>query len=440
MHPLKPGQNICPFCGNDCTHTQNPENTLPEGTILSGKYLIGKILGQGGFGITYLGVDLALNIRVAVKEFFPVGVAIRTPQSIQVTTINSDEISAGFQKGCEEFQAEAMRLARFNSPNIVHVRDYFRENGTAYIVMDFVEGNILSKEVRECGGRIPWKRVITLFVPLMQQLDQIHREHLIHRDIKPDNIKVVKEGGNGREHLVLLDFGAARGFISAEVTKTYTAVVTPGYAPIEQYSMKSRQGPFTDVYALCATMYALIAGRIPASATDRVTRTEEIPLFSQLGISVPESIERALFHGLALQANNRTQTMLDLYNEISGTAGQKMSGGYGNSMPDPRSQTKVSNNGYMQGAGQRNVYQNQRGNSDSTAGQKVSDTQQKNTGDENVTKASISGKKKILIGVLIFVIVLILLFVFVLYVDRNRLWCDYFPFLWGAEVCGNYVR
>ena len=317
MTHLESGEKVCPVCGHNNTLLQNPENALPEGTILSGKYLVGKVLGQGGFGITYLGFDTALNIKVAIKEYFPVGVSIRSPHSIRVTAVSSQEKTEGFRKGCDEFQAEARRLAAIDSPNIVKVRDYFRENGTSYIVMNFVAGNSLTKEVADCGGRMPWQRVVNLFKPLILELDKLHKAHLIHRDIKPDNIKVVKDN-EGAERLLLLDFGAARSFISAEVTGTYSAVVSHGYAPIEQYSPKSRQGPYTDVYALCATIYAAITGTLPADATDRMLGVAEMASLTEMDIDVPENVEKAIRHGLAVRSEDRPQSMKELYSELCG--------------------------------------------------------------------------------------------------------------------------
>ena len=316
MTHLDSGQIICPICGHDNTLHQNPESTLPEGTILAGKYLVGKILGQGGFGITYLGFDIALNTRVAIKEYFPAGVGIRSQHSIRVTSVASKDKADGFRRGCEEFQEEARRLAVISSPNIVKVRGYFRENGTAYIVMNYLEGNSLTMEVAASGGKMSWLRVTELFKPLILDLDKLHKAHLMHRDIKPDNLKIIKDGGT--EHLVLLDFGAARSFVSAEVTGTYSAMVTHGYAPVEQYNPKSRQGPYTDVYALCATMYAAITGTLPPTATDRMTGEAEIKSFSEMGIDLPEHIEKAIFHGLEVRSADRPQSMRELYDELNG--------------------------------------------------------------------------------------------------------------------------
>ena len=315
MAQLPSGQTVCPVCGRDNSIFVNPGTALPEGTILAGKYLIGRILGQGGFGITYLGYDPALKVRLAIKEYFPAGIAIRTADSFRVTTVSDPRKAEGYRRGCDEFQAEAQRLAQIDSPNIVKVRDYFRENGTSYIVMNYLDGNSLSEETIVCRGRIPWQRVSALFKPLIPEIDKLHARHMIHRDIKPDNLRVVKDP-DGTERLVLLDFGSARNFVSSEITQTYTAMITKGYAPYEQYMTHARQGPYTDVYALCATMYAVITGVLPPSAPDRMAGEADVLPVCSLGIPVPENVDRAILHGLAVRRSVRTQTMRDLYREL----------------------------------------------------------------------------------------------------------------------------
>ena len=317
MARLDSGQTVCPVCGHDNSRHQNTENQLPEGTILAGKYLVGCVLGQGGFGITYLGLDTALNVKVAIKEYFPAGIGTRAVNAIRVIPISDRAQEESFRKGCDEFQEEARRVADIDSPYIVKVRDYFRENGTAYIIMNYLEGKSLTKEVADQGGKIPWPRVVDLFSPLILEIDKLHEEHLIHRDIKPDNIKLVKDK-KGAERLVLLDFGAARSFVSAEATGTYSAMVTQGYAPVEQYSRQAHQGPYTDIYALCATMYAAITGTRPPQSNDRMMGLVGLSSFTDLGIDVPKDIEKAILHGLEVRSEDRPQSMRELYDELNG--------------------------------------------------------------------------------------------------------------------------
>ena len=317
MRKLEEGQKVCPFCGYDSNSPQNGEDMLPEGTVLFRKYLVGKVLGRGGFGVTYLGYDLDLQLKVAIKEYFPVGICLRSSQSYNVVRASIGEDNAAFSKGCEVFLDEARTLAKISSPNIVHVRDFFREHGTAYIVMDYVEGITLRAEMRKNGGRLPYERVLSLTEPLIQELDDLHAENIIHWDIKPDNIMLVKDR-NG-EHLILLDFGTARTYVSNE-SKTMTGVVTAGYSPLEQYSQKSRQGAYTDVYALCATMYHAITGVLPPASIER--NVDDIPLksFEECGVIVPRPVEQAIMHGLALKSTERIQTMSRLLEELKGEA------------------------------------------------------------------------------------------------------------------------
>ena len=212
MRKLEEGQQTCPFCRYDLSQRQNPENALPEGTVLSRKYMVGKVLGRGGFGITYLGYDPDLQLTVAIKEYFPREVCRRSSQSYNVLPESDMEDGAVFSKGREVLLDEARTLAKFNSPYIVHVRDFFREHGTAYIVMDYVDGITLRAEMKKNGGKLPYERVLSLMEPLIRELDALHEENIIHRDIKPDNIMLVRDR-NG-ERLVLLDFGSARTYVS----------------------------------------------------------------------------------------------------------------------------------------------------------------------------------------------------------------------------------
>ena len=316
MKPLKEGAAICPECGYICTRKNNPQDTLPEGTVLFRKYLVGKVLGRGGFGVTYLGYDLDLQIRVAIKEFFPMGLSTRSASDYSVLPSTTGEDEA-FSRGCAAFLEEARTLAAYESPYIVRVRDYFREHGTAYLVMAYVEGKTLSAEITENGGKVPAERLLRLMKPLILQIDKLHKKSIIHRDIAPDNLIIVKDEDTGEEHFVLLDFGAARSFVSSKISQKYTATVKNGYAPIEQYSQKSKQGPYTDVYALCATIYAALTGVVPPSALERSADGAQIEPLSKYGVNLPDYVEQAILHGLAQNGEDRTQTMRQLYDELT---------------------------------------------------------------------------------------------------------------------------
>lgn len=316
MKPLETGQIRCPNCGYDNSKPHNDESALPEGTLLSGKFLVGKMIGRGGFGMTYIGYDPVLQKRIAIKEYFPPGLSIRAENSRDIRPLSVSEGPGLFYKGRDAFQSEAVILARFNSPYIVRVNDFFRENNTSYIIMDFVGGESLNEALRHSGGRMPWERVISLFNPLIRELGKLHAQKVIHRDIKPGNIKLVPGEQGETEHLVILDFGAARNFID-RITKTYTAMLTPGYGPTEQYSQHSRQGPFTDVYAVCATMYRCITGEVPPASMDMLAGARTLKPFENFGIRLPSHVKQALLHGMALESKDRTQTMEQLYRELN---------------------------------------------------------------------------------------------------------------------------
>ena len=317
MEPLQPGQVICPRCGYDNSYYHNGESFLREGMILNGKYMVGRFLGKGGFGITYLGVDLNLRIKVAIKEYFPGTICTRSDSLKPVQVFNDAVGNEGFQKGRRVFFQEAQTLAMFNSRSIAHIREFFNENSTSYIVMDYVDGIGLDAAIRKNGGRLPWQKVIRLSKGLMPELDMVHRKNLVHRDIKPQNIKIVADPYTGEERMVLLDFGSARSFVSSEVTGTYTTVLTPGFAPIEQYQRKSHQGPFTDVYGLCATMYTAITGTVLPPSPDLILGETKIEPFERFALNIPAGIEKAIMHGLEPRSRNRPQTMRALLDEIS---------------------------------------------------------------------------------------------------------------------------
>ena len=311
MNSVEETAAICPVCGKDCRSYQPLLHQLKPGTILNGKFEIGTVLGEGGFGITYIGKDLNLDIRVAVKEYYPMGYVNRS------STV-SDEVQCGtvgkeddiFTDGRKRFLREARILAKFSDePGIVHVRDFFEENNTAYIVMEYLDGEDLKSYLRK-QGRISYQEVIALLTPVMEALRKIHAEGLIHRDISPDNIRLC--GKNAK----LIDFGAARN-VSAKANKSLSVMLKPGYAPEEQYRSKGNQGAWTDVYALCATMYKCITGITPDDATQRVFH-DELKKPSELGIDISPQAEAAIWKGLALTQKDRWQNIGQLLGALTG--------------------------------------------------------------------------------------------------------------------------
>ncbi|MBO5077549.1 MAG: serine/threonine protein kinase, partial [Clostridia bacterium] len=259
MAETKENARFCMACGRSQLDEVPPHHLRP-GTILKNRFYVGAALGEGGFGITYIGRDILFDTKVAIKEYYPNGYANRTNLTSSTVSIGySAERRDYFQKGKLRFLREAKTLARFNSEeDVVNVIDFFEENDTAYIVMEYVEGDTLS-EIVAAKGKLTPDETLALLLPVMESLQKVHEQGLIHRDISPDNIMVT--GGKVK----LLDFGAARS-MTAESNKSLSVMLKPGYAPEEQYRSKGEQGPWTDVYALCATMYKCVTGITPDDA------------------------------------------------------------------------------------------------------------------------------------------------------------------------------
>ncbi len=300
------------FCG-DCgwqegTAAESPQQ-LPPRTVLDGRYLLGRALGQGGFGITYLAWDLNLNRKLAVKEYFPREVCTRArdEHTVQPLTQGSREAYADGQK---RFLEEARALARFQDhPGIVSVLGFFQENGTAYLVMAYVEGLTFKQYLEEQGGKIRFERALDILVFVMDALREVHGAGLLHRDISPDNIYL-----NRRGQVKILDFGAAR-YAMGELSRSLDVILKPGYAPAEQYRHRGKQGPWTDVYALGATLYRAVIGQTPTAAPDRLEHDDLVPP-SRLGVEIPAKSEEVLLKALAVRHENRFQTVADFQNAL----------------------------------------------------------------------------------------------------------------------------
>ena len=279
----------CPHCGFNLEQYESQRNarTLPCQTILSGRYMLGKVIGEGGFGITYLGWDLMLEIEVAVKEYFPVGLATRDTQFKSNETVNimSGEKARHYETGLKGFEQEARNLAKFQElPGVVSVKDFFFENQTAYLVMDYVDGTSLKKYLQSVGHPLSEESVLSIMKPVLQSLAKIHKAGIIHRDISPENILIGKD-----KKVTLIDFGAARMATGTE-TKSLTILLKHGYAPVEQYQTRGRQGPWTDIYALCATMYKMCSGKVPGEAIDRLVNDDVKTLAELAGENPPMKV------------------------------------------------------------------------------------------------------------------------------------------------------
>ena len=268
MHALAAGETFCSECGRPYGSVETEPFALKPGTILDGKYLVGEMLGQGGFGITYIGFDLLLEQKVAIKEYYPMSTGMVSREN-STTVVWSSAVmqKSGMEKGFDSFLKEARKMAKLGGiPGVVGVKSVFIQNETAYIVMDFIEGETLLKKLQR-EGPMDYGTCISLMTPIMQALSEVHKHGIIHRDISPDNIMVQSDG-----KLILLDLGAAKDLdIQGKDGNVQSSqmVAKHGFSPVEQYGQAGKIGPWTDVYAMAATIYYCCTGVLPPSATDR---------------------------------------------------------------------------------------------------------------------------------------------------------------------------
>ena len=273
---------------------------LPQGTRIR-DFEFHRVLGYGGFGITYLGWNVTLDIPVAIKEYLPADLATR--ESDLSVVPQTSQAAADFQWGLERFLEEARTLARFQHPHIVRVHQYFEAHGTAYIVMDYVEGEDLSAYLTR-KGTLSEAELKAILYPLLDALEVIHGADFLHRDIKPGNIVLRDADGSP----VLLDFGSARQAIGAK-SRPVTSILTPGYAPIEQYSSQGRQGPWTDIYALGGVCYRALTGQMPDDATNRVRNDPLIPVAKRCAGQANGAFLSAIDHALEVDEGERPQSV-----------------------------------------------------------------------------------------------------------------------------------
>jgi serine/threonine protein kinase len=275
---------------------------LKSGTELVGDFRISRVLGAGGFGITYLADELALGRAVTIKEYFPSDFAVRGAALEAVP--RSENCAGDYSWGLDRFIEEAQTLARFNHPNIVRVYRYFRANQTAYMVLHFEEGQSLKSWLKGLGRAPRQKELDRIIGPLMAALEEIHKSDFLHRDIAPDNIIIRKDGAP-----VLIDFGSARGEIAAH-SKTVSALVKPGYSPYEQYAETGkRQGPWTDIYALAATLYHAVTGKRPPDAPSRMVKDDLVPAREAAVGAYRAGFLNAIDKALALNIDQRPQSI-----------------------------------------------------------------------------------------------------------------------------------
>ncbi|WP_218080533.1 serine/threonine-protein kinase [Anthocerotibacter panamensis] len=301
----------CTFCGQMNVSTASQcvvcgailrpqERSLTKGTTLkSGRYHLGRVLGEGGFGITYQGTDLNLGRAVALKEFFPQGATRQGTQMVAPPSFRSGVLTQMTQ----EFLEEARTLSLFDHPHIVPVFDSFEENSTAYMVMQYVPGRTL-EEIVLAQGALPEAKVVAYLQQVGQALERVHSFGVLHRDIKPGNILVTPE-----DRAILIDFGSARKFVEG-LTQKQTQIITSGFAPPEQYALQAHRGCYTDIYALAATAYYLLSGQIPTGAMDRLFGNALADLTTYQPNLTPRT-HSTILAGMALRIEERPQTVGD---------------------------------------------------------------------------------------------------------------------------------
>ena len=373
------------------TDKQNPR-ALAVNTVLAGKYLVGPMLGEGGFGITYAGYDLNMETRIAIKEYFPVELVTRdttrrsagdsgavsggsilsangvsasgnlasasVPSADGVSSSGggsdrvislSGEKSKTYQQGLKKYVDEARNVSQFaDIPGIVSVKDFFYENNTAYIVMEYIEGISLKEYLKQKGGKVSEEEALAILRPVLEALEKVHAAGIVHRDISPDNIMLtfmrqgnVEQAGSSDSAPVpasaasatasaavygnisavkLIDFGAAR-MTSKNDQKSLTIILKHGYAPEEQYRSHGEQGPWTDVYALCAVLYRMLTGKVPEPAMDRLF-SDGLKSPEELGVKVSPAVSEAIMRGLAVKKEERIQSVRELMGALY--AGKKL--------------------------------------------------------------------------------------------------------------------
>lgn len=298
----------CVHCGFDITeYTVKPHHLEPF-TILNGRYLLGRVLGEGGFGITYSALDLAKEERVAIKELFISGLLARRNTRTVLVEANLD--GKRYYYECKQkFVQEAELLQKLGDKSgIVDIYNYFEENDTAYIVMEYLPGEDIRTILKKKGGKLSFEETFKLLRTPMRTLIELHSLGIYHRDISPDNIRRLTDG-----QVKLMDFGGAKSVLNAERAR-YVAVKR-GYAPPEQYELSYKIGPWMDVYSMAATFYRCICGKVPKDAMERQS-DDDILKPQDLGVDISSQAQNVLLKGLALETEDRYLDMRGFYNDL----------------------------------------------------------------------------------------------------------------------------
>lgn len=302
----------CPQCASEKVEPRRDD--LAASTSIDARYLIGRALGRGGFGVTYLGWQQMPSRRVAIKEYLPQTVAKRKSDGTVVPS--SRNVEPEFRQGLVAFGEEAQRLADFQGqPHIVNVFDFVHAYGTAYMVMEYCPGQTALEYLENYGGRLSFEDALSIIDPVLEALHILHQRNVFHRDVSPTNILLTEQG------IKLIDFGAARTAL-ADRSVSFSAILNMAYAPPEQYSRKgTRQGPWTDVYATAATLYHMLTGAPPPTAMDRLEHDDLVPP-SAKARKLPAHADRAILAALALDTQGRTPSAAAFRSALTGSSGK----------------------------------------------------------------------------------------------------------------------
>lgn len=309
MRQIEEQLSTCPYCGFNETTLRQESYYLDPGTIVGGKYILGRVLSYGGHTVSYLGMDAEINRKVIVKEYLPSDFSTRSEGEKEITIYSGDG-QIQFDRGLTNFINEASSIQRLhNTEGIAQIYDCVPENDTGYVISEYVEGQTL-KEVLDSGTKYSVKEAKAFIIKILRGLSQVHKSNTIHCDISPETIMITNSGD-----IKLLDFGATR-YVTTANSKSLSIILKRGYAPEEQYRSRGVRGPWTDVYALGAVMYRMITGIVPQESVERVL-DDQLKEPSKLGISIPDNTENALMNALNVYQEERTPSAEAFLKELN---------------------------------------------------------------------------------------------------------------------------
>lgn len=309
MNQMDEKLTVCPHCGFNEAALRQESYYLKPGTIIGGKYIVGKALSYGGYTVTYIGMDAEKTRKVMIKEYLPSDFSTRSEGDTEVTIYSGDACEQ-FEHGLTTFLNEANRIGQLQNPQgIMRVYDCVAENDTGYVISEYLEGKTL-KQIMEEGKRFPVQEAKEFVCRILEGLRQVHPLNIIHCDISPETILVTNTG-----EIKLLDFGATR-YVTTANSKSLAIILKQGFAPEEQYRSRGERGPWTDVYALGAVMYYMITGVVPVESVDRALM-DELKEPSKLGVQIPPNIENALMNALNVYQKDRTPSAEIFYQELN---------------------------------------------------------------------------------------------------------------------------